>query len=267
MGLATYSVESATASFLKYKADYNAYSDVSWTFMEKMIGRRLGEFKNEECFQQWYHSKSSRMLILVGYNNASAYSTGNCWVSTVAIDMIDRMRNSDHNDPCAFYILGARDQEEDLFPQVLSSIVYQLLISNRQGLQNETHYSELCARIEKYREAVEIDQREASDQVYGERSTASLREVALGTLNILDRTKTVWIILDHVERCKSGTVNHRKELMKALVYLMEKAAVRVRVLAVVNGNDWRIDKQVDELGQNIEGSICCRKVEQQIVSS
>ena len=54
--------------------------------------------------------------------------------------MISSLRKTELADPYAFYILGLRDLE--LFPQVLSSIIVQLLLQNRQALRNEAQRAE-----------------------------------------------------------------------------------------------------------------------------
>jgi len=68
------------------------------------------------------------------------YSSKECWLSPFSVDMISSLRKTELADPYAFYILGLRDLE--LFPQVLSSIIVQLLLQNRQALRNEAQRAE-----------------------------------------------------------------------------------------------------------------------------
>lgn len=231
-----------------------------------MRGDRLNALKNGGHFQAWLHSPKSRMLILAGYNNVSAYSSGECWVSHVALDMIEGIKSSVQSRPYAFYLLGHRQAEADLFPGIFASIIHQLLLSNRQALRNDSQYSELLARLEEYRAAVEIEQQAPSAHEYNDRPAACLQTLAVKALNMFDGTKPIWIILDLVDRCKSGKTNHRKKLMKALVHLLEETTVTVRVLVVVNGYDWRLDEQSDELGQRSQDSVIIHRAQQRRIA-
>ena len=212
-----------------------------------MQGERLEEFKKHPDFQAWQKSLHSCMLVLAGYNNESVYSTRECWLSSIALDMIERVKESRQSEPYA-YILGLQE-EDKAFPRVLSCIVLQLLLSSPQVLQNDAQYAELCAEIEAYSAATK------SEQEYSNISNVLLEKVALRILNLFDRTKTVWIILDRVDQCNPGKKGHRRMLMRTLVHLIQKATVTVKVLAVVNGYDWRVDEEGDELEQDRDAHV------------
>lgn len=254
LNLERYSKESELRLLQKYQDDINAHFDSMWTGLELMRGPRLEEFKNCHDFQTWQGSPKSCMLVIAGYNNESVYYLGECWMSTIALDVIQSIRDSERGDPYAFDILGLRKQEDDTFPQVLSRLILQLLMSDRLALQNDEEFAELCAITKEY--TTWTKQENTNKKEYGDTSYTFLREVALKVLKLLDQTKTVWIILDGVNRC--GGVhksNHRKSLMKTLAYLVEKAPATVRVLAVVNGYDWKVDEEVEEIGQPQGGVI------------
>ncbi|KAI0106667.1 hypothetical protein F4814DRAFT_428650 [Daldinia grandis] len=261
IGLKEYSMEDEFEQLRKYQYEFNANLEYQWPHLEQMRGARLEEFKNHVDFQLWRDSLRSCMLVLTGYNNVSVYSTGRCWLSSIALDMIESFRKSEQGDPCAYYIL--EHQEHSILP-VLSRIIVQLLMLNPQALGNDKQYEELRAEAEKYRTTPKAKPQSNSEHghEYSDTANVLLQKVALRVLNMCDRTKPVWIILDRVDNCKSGNVNHRKKLMKALVYLLENAAVKVRVLVVVNGYDWKADNERDEFGQSRHESIIVHTAEQ-----
>jgi hypothetical protein len=83
-----------------------------------------------------------------------------------------------------------------------------------------------------------------------------IQDVALRVLKLFDLTRTVWIGLDRVDKCGGRASSYqRRMLVRALVYLIEKSKVKVRILAVVNEYDWRVQDEVDELGQTDRLSI------------
>lgn len=185
------------------------------------------------------------MLILVGYNNEQVYLSPDCWLSPAALDIITSLSKAGQADPCAFYLIGRH--ESRLSTQVLTSILIQLLRQSSQVLQNQNKYNELYAAAKKYNQAGTL-QNENGRQKNGRKSIRLLQNVALQVLNLFDSHHTVWIILDRVDQCRSEQETyHRKSLMKTLVYLVEKAEVRVKVLTVANGYDWKLDEQDDEL--------------------
>ncbi len=223
-----------------------------------MRGPCLEEFMKHTKIREWLEHSSS-MLILVGCNNESVHRAGHCWLSPVALHIVAKSMESSQADPCAFYVLGLRDG--DLFPQVLLSIIIQLLRLNRQALQNESQYAELRAEIREYRGATI-----AGSESHEEPKYDLLQKVALRVLGMFDPTKTVLIILDRVDRCKVAPIDHRKKLLMSLVHVVENAKARVRVLAVVNKHDWTVEDYVDELGNKDPRSVVLHRIEQGVAA-
>ncbi|KAL7789034.1 hypothetical protein V8C37DRAFT_387015 [Trichoderma ceciliae] len=267
LNLETYSRETELEVLQKYERDTVAHLDKSWSLLELMRGPRLEAFKKDPKIQSWECSQRSCMLILAGYNWGADASIGTCWLSPVALDIITTMEETRPGDPYAFYILGHR--EYDPFPHVLSCILFQLLTLSPKALQNYAQYAELCAEIQEYqaaREATEAKELDKDLQECAGNPDAILHKVALRILKMLDQNKTVWIILDRVDQCKSDSrINHRKRLMKSIVYLLEKATVKIRVLAVVNGYDWRVEEQSDEFGASNHASVIVHTCRQEVV--
>ncbi|KAI0897172.1 hypothetical protein F4806DRAFT_495680 [Annulohypoxylon nitens] len=264
LNLRGYSIRHESEPLQKYRGDLNVIMEYRWHELESMRGYRLEKFRNHPNFQTWQDSSHSCMLVLAGYNNESVYSDRECWLSSIALDMIESFRKSEESDPYAFYVLGR--QEHNLLAPVLSRVILQLLTLNPQVLQNEKQYIELCAELEEYRGAVEVEKQSHNEQENGNTITKLLQKVALRVLNLFEQTRPIWIILDRVDQCKLGKKDDRKKLMKALVHLLEKAAVKVRVLVVVNGWDWRVDKVSDEFGQIHQESVIVHTEEQKTAS-
>jgi cell division protein FtsL len=196
------------------------------------------------------------MLILCGRNHHSIQGSNWCWLSPVAIDVISGIRNSNSDDHAsAYYVLGLR--RGDLVPQVLSAILIQLLHSNRQALHSdEAGYTELRNELRKYQK----------ETFSGGRHT-HLKAVALRTLNMLGSSgKTIYIVLDRVEWCQvisdeeAESADHREKILETMVYLVEEAQVRLRVLAVVNALVFPLEKV--DLGQKRNDSVIIHTAKQ-----
>ncbi|KAM0258111.1 hypothetical protein ACHAQJ_004016 [Trichoderma viride] len=260
LSLKTYSRESEFEVLQKYQRDINAHLDQSWSSLELMRGPRLEAFEKDPKIQAWRYSQRSCMLVLAGYNYGLDASVGKCWLSPVALDMITTMKETRPGDPYAFYILGHR--ESDPFHHVLSCIIFQLLTPSHKALQNGAQYAELCAEIEEYQAA----KGETKARLNKGKPDLILQKVALRILKMLDQNKTVWIILDRVDQCKPDSkTKHRKNLMKSLVYLLENATVKIRILAVVNGHDWNVEEQSDEFGASDPSSVIVHTCRQGVV--
>ncbi|PLB40287.1 uncharacterized protein BDW47DRAFT_116070 [Aspergillus candidus] len=264
--LSTYSKESELDRLRTYQTDINWSFDYDWpTTLQRIQGHQLANFQNEKEFYTWRHSNQSSMLILVGYNNEQVCLSPDCWLSPVALDMITSLSKAEESNPCAFYLVGRH--ESRLSTQVLASILIQLLRQNSQVLRDQNKYNELYAAVRKYNQAVTL-QVENGRQKSGRKANKLLQDVALHVLNLFDPHHTIWIILDRVDQCRSERETyHRKSLMKTLVYLVEKVEVRVKVLAVVNGYDWKLDEQDDELECSNPSRVVFRTVHQQETDS
>lgn len=264
--LSTYSKESELDRLRTYQTDINWSFDYDWpTTLQRIQGHQLANFQNEKEFYTWRHSNQSSMLILVGYNNEQVCLSPDCWLSPVALDMITSLSKAEESNPRAFYLVGRH--ESRLSTQVLASILIQLLRQNSQVLRDQNKYNELYAAVRKYNQAVTL-QGKHGRQKSGRKANKLLQDVALHVLNLFDPHHTIWIILDRVDQCRSERETyHRKSLMKTLVYLVEKVEVRVKVLAVVNGYDWKLDEQDDELECSNPSRVVFRTVHQQETDS
>lgn len=141
---------------------------------------------------------------------------------------------------------------EDTFVHVASSLLLRLLSTNRDVLRDEKRYDELRAELQSYQTLV----RSSSD---AHKVLESLSKVASRVLRMFDSSTIVWIVLDRLDKCHVGENRnfHRKMLLKFLVKVVEDRDIRlrVRVLGVVNGVDWKPEDCSDEIDQTKEDSV------------
>ncbi|GKT56542.1 hypothetical protein ColTof4_08913 [Colletotrichum tofieldiae] len=140
----------------------------------------------------------------------------------------------------------------------------QLLTTNRRALRNDAIYNELKAKIQRY----SLERNDIEHTIISEKASKQLQKVLLEVLNMFGREQTVWIVVDRPDQCKRRPgPNHQKKLVKALVNLVESANVKIRILLVVNGHDWRVNEQIDEFGQQKENSVVVHTVRQRTVDN
>ncbi|CBX91214.1 hypothetical protein LEMA_P067220.1 [Plenodomus lingam JN3] len=261
LSLETSSRELDWATLEKYQRELDLHFE-DWIYVELMTKSKLAAFENDPAIQAWQHSCHSQMLLLVGYNDRSYYDSIQCWLSPVALHIIRHIRSIGEADAYTFQLIGQREPRS--FQHILSTIIFQLLKQNYQLLRNQEHYAGLFAELQTYQKLFELSRQSGDGQDnHRLRASESLQKVAFMILNLFSPEKTIWIVLDRVDRCRSYPRSaDGKKLLKSLVQLMEKATVKVRVLAVINGYDWPVDNQVDELGCSQPERICCMRIEQ-----
>ncbi len=253
--LDSHSSEAELANLKKHRGNIVAeFND--WYSRQPTPRDPLASVRNHQKFQSWRTSVGSRILLMIGHNRVRQAT--HCWLSPVALDFIAECGMPKRKDPCVFYILGTRTVD-DTFDHVASSLIFRLLSMNRHALRDEKQYAELQAELQSYKNAIRTGSKPHIIQ-------ESLGKVALRVLNLFDSSKTVWIILDRLDQCRGHESRnlHRKTLLKFLVKLVEdeRLRVRVRILAVVNGVDWRAEEQHDEIDQTKKESIVFWTLEQ-----
>ncbi|SPN99713.1 uncharacterized protein DNG_02564 [Cephalotrichum gorgonifer] len=233
-----------------------ACREISPFLQDMRDAKELAMFKQLPTYHQWSTSKHSCMLVLAGHNHHSIQASNWCWLSPIAFDMISSIQNSNSVDNAgAYYVLGIRPG--DLLPQVLSSILLQLLESNKQVLHgDEAGYTELRNELRKYQKETTRPGRHSR-----------LRAVALKTLNMLGSSgKTVSIVLDRVDWCQvisdkdSESADHREKILETMAYLVEEAQAKVQVLAVANALVFPLEKV--DLGQKRKDSVIIHTAKQ-----
>lgn len=51
-----------------------------------------------------------------------------------------------------------------------------------------------------------------------------------------------------------------------MVYLLENTTIRIRILAIVNGYDWKVEEQHDEFGASNQSSVIVDTHKQRLIS-
>ncbi|KAF6831284.1 hypothetical protein CPLU01_06841 [Colletotrichum plurivorum] len=227
---------------------------------------RLQAVENDSTYQDWLVCSQSRVLVMSGANDN--LSARHCWVSPVALNLAARFRSDESlkgSNLCVFYLLGLRD-EDDTWDHVVSFLTYRLLELNKRALRNEEQCRQLWADLQACSELRADPTETKPDDV-----TEKLERIALGTLGMFEAGKTIWIILDRVDRChampgqsskttRKGRTTRKggRSLLSMMVRLAGKSSATVKVLAVVNRADWHVEDQADELGGEMAGSLVVR---------
>ena len=208
--------------------------------------QQLGQVTNDQNYKAWRESKGYGLFVISGENdNDRAH---NCWASCVALDLIDE-RLSDC--PCAFHLFGRQDHENTNL-HVLSSLIYQIIHLNKEILRDQTQLDEILAKLRRYQTVPdESDKRKA------------LEDVASRILKMISREKVVWVVLDRVDRCcsqvqhQSPSGRRSRQGARAILNSLSKMALQranVKVLAVVNRTDWRVDlddEDIEDAGEHV----------------
>jgi len=196
-------------------------------------------------------SEQSCLLILSGYNNKSIARVDQCWLSPVAMAMITDLSQHASRPIYAYYVFP---QPGELLYHAFSVILLQLLQQKSHVLRNKAQCDEL--RAELY-ELQKYEQRGKNPTETEDDRLSAFHKVILRVTSFFDESETVHIILDRADRCCDWKkrVDHRKALLKALVKMVEAARCKLRVLVVINGYNWEVEKRQDELGEKIKGRV------------
>ena len=202
--------------------------------------QHIGQITNDQKYKVWRESKGSGMFVISGENEF--HRAHNCWTSKVALDLINERLTT---DTCVFHLFG-RHEHENTCLHVLSSLIYQILHLNKEILRDQTQVDEILAKLRRYQICLEESDKQKA-----------LEDVASRALKMISRDKPIWIVLDRVDRCcshaqhqsPSGRISRQggREILNCLSRLALQGA-NVKVLAVVNRTDWRVDLDDEDIG-------------------
>ncbi|EXJ70040.1 uncharacterized protein A1O5_07113 [Cladophialophora psammophila CBS 110553] len=259
MNLSSFSSENHRKQLEQYRRALYDDDHLNAPFFEQMQGRRLQAFRACNEYQSWSNSKHSCLLILSGHNDSSIRYLDHCWLSPVAMTMITDLSNGDNKDRLyGYYVFSSRG--ESLY-RAISVVLLQLLGEKSVVLRNKARCDELRAELSNLHqfEQVSQDRKVANNHNHHHetKKLSTFERVALRALDLFDESEQVQIILDRADRCCDLVkgVDHRKPLFKLLVKLVDVARCNLKVLAVVNGDQWDIEPRSDELGQRMEGRV------------
>jgi len=218
---------------------------------QQMKGSELDAFRASDHYRTWISSEEACLLILSGHNDQSIlYGTDQCWLSPVAIAAVNDLSREKSRNVYSYYTFP-RDRQ--LIYGVLPIILLQLLRQKSHALRDGGRYDELCAELHKFREYRQLDEpaeKQRDDMV------STIEKAALRVIDFFEQSEVVYIIIDRADRCwSSSRIDHRYLFLKTLVKMVEAARSKLRVLVIIDGSSWQVQKHRDELGENTNGRV------------
>lgn len=176
-----------------------------------------------------------------------------CWLSPIAAATVKGFEQQKVRPLYAYYALPQFPQSGKLLYDVVSVILLQLLRQKSHALRDEQRYSEFRTELSRFYQAA-IDER---------KKVTEMEKVAVRALDFFDDSETLYIVVDRADRCQDPkTVDHRKNLLKVFVKMVEASTCKLKILTVVDGNRWRVVNYQDELGAKINERIIVHRAEQ-----
>lgn len=258
LSLSNFSYENHRKELDKYREALASDEQLNAAYFEQMQGRRLDLFKAGKDYQSWMKSELSCLLILSGHNNRGILDIDQCWLSPVAMTLIQDFSPCPSHLAYSYYVFLPQGE---LLYRSLSVILLQLLNQKRQVLRNKSQYDEF--RAELY-ELQKIEQQGKNIMDIEDERLSAFHKVALRVMNFFHESENVYIIMDRADRCcdlKKG-FDHRKPLLKTLVKMVEAARCKLKVLVVINGDQWDVERRQDELGEKMKGRLIVHTAEQ-----
>ena len=221
---------------------------------QQMHGELFDLLKAHEGWRTWITSKESCLLVLSGHNNEAVTGTDQCWLSPVAVAMINELDQQTNQQFHAYYVLPQRGI---LLYEVLGTMLLQLLRQKKHALRDTGQYAEFKAELHRFQDTNNRPKADEYDK------TSAFQEVALRVMSFFEESETVYITVDRADRCRLVLkTDHRKALMRALVRLVEDARPKVKILVIVDRGSWPVEDHEDELGTKVKGKVIVRRVEQ-----
>lgn len=267
LNLDSFSEESLRAQLIQYRSALDSDEQLNAEFFRQMRGYELESFKSGTDYRSWATAEQSCLLVLSGYNNKSILlNTDHCWVSPVAMALLDDMsrKSPTTTGPPPIYAYYVFAQRGELLYYAFSVVLLQLLRQKTHALRNTEKYDELRAELHELRKFEQGSHRYGhDDEADDDDRLSAFHKVILRILNFFNEDETVHVILDRVDRCQERNgVNHRKALLKALVKIVEVVRCRLHVLVVINGYSWPVETYSDELGGKVKGKFILHTAEQ-----
>jgi len=257
--LDTFSEESQRKELEIYHQSLSSDEELNANYVQQMRGRDLELFKNNPDYRQWCTSRQ-RMLIISGCNNESVSDSDHCWMSPLALSMIESL--SQENEKYAYSILP---QAGRLIYDVFPAILLQLLRRNVGAMRDEDRFTELCSEIEGLQE---LGNRSPKLETYQMDRLEALHRVGLRVIDFFNENDSVYIVVDRVDRCRDfKTLDHRKMLLECLLKLADGARCSLRILAVIDARGWPKNYEDNIRKEVTRGKVVIHKAEQQYVDS
>lgn len=232
-------------------------------FLQQMRGEELELFKGCQDYQRWIGSPSASLLVLSAYNHSIIdYGNKFCWMSPLAMDLIEGLRQTDSASASASNIYAycvIPYSGLHLYHDVLPSLLLQLLRKKPQALKDRKKYNELRAQLSMFQSPP------AGTDDPDEFKADTMKKIALQIISLFDESDTVYIIVDRADRCdrvRPKKFDHRKALIRVLVAMVQTARAKLRILAVVSGYGWQVQEYADEFGITMKDRVIIHRAEQ-----
>ena len=252
MNLEKFSEEEHRKAWYKHSTTVDRADDLSNEIFQQMRGLELNSFiANNADYRTWRNSTGSCMLILSGRNNISVEDY-QCWLSPIATATMRDVEQQRVHPLYAYYALPQFLQSATILYDVVSVVLLQLLRRKSHALRDEQRYAELRTALGKFHQTV-IDER---------KKVTAMENVALRALDFFDEAEIAYIVVDRADWCREKTVDHRKNLLKVLVKMVEAARCKLKILTVVDGYSWPVKDYHDELGAKMSEKLIVYRAEQ-----
>ncbi|KAF5590035.1 hypothetical protein FPANT_6127 [Fusarium pseudoanthophilum] len=257
LGIRAFSTEAHDQQLEKHRSDVVAEFWPRTWHGDQEREKHLSQVLDDAEYQGWIQSHDSGLFIISGENYISGAT--NCWASLIALNLINKSMGCKHDSSpiSVYYLLGHHENDETQF-HVISSIIYQLLLQYRNALQDKTQLDELLATLARY---------QTLSPVEGSHKQNLLQSAALRAIRMLPGGRDIWILVDRVDKCcdelphsSPGGRRSRKAartLLRALSSLVKPEGPTVKILAVVNRADWRVEEEADDF--EVDGRVLVKR--------
>lgn len=189
----------------------------------------MSRYKTAPRFKEWETPGKSSMLLLVGSNYEGVMELRHhCWMSPLALDLIDHFSAS--SEIHAFYAFNLFGRTRMYV--AVSEILFQLLRWKRRELGSGDYFATLSAVLRKYH-SIDVNADE-------EAKFETLCHVAVTIMQLFKPDETVYIGLDRIDRYKG---NERIDFLNTLIDIIEEAVSSVKILAVANKTGWDVEER------------------------
>ena len=211
------------------------------TRYERMTDERINNFRRSSAFMEWETPSRSGLLMLVGATNPGiSQFKHHCWISPLALDLIDRLGDSAGANPHASYLFPFGRQVSMFF--AMPVLLLQLLRHKRKQLGDPEQREDLLANINAY---IELRQRESEDLKLLEQKIEALEKLVALVIRLFKPQDTVYLVLDRVDLCPE---DEQDDLMRILTCMIKQAACSVKVLIVADVTMWKVSDRSVSVG-------------------
>jgi hypothetical protein len=191
--------------------------------------------EEEGCYKHWTKYDKSCLLMMSGKNHSILDDTTLCWLSPIAISIVEKLRGSGEAKVAYYCCQTARRQVGDppTFQETLSSIIAQVLRWNPRILRTKYEEFTRCVNNAQWKH-----------QHRGIEARFTLLKILLD----LSGPGTVYIVLDRVDRCSGA----RPLFLEGLASLVKEDGCIVKILVVIDSGRWqKRDMDIENLEKGL----------------